>query len=145
MGKTLDMDEGFEAVLFDLFGTLVTEEGRAVEGAARVLDDLPQERWAIVTSCPAGLAHSLVRRAGLPDPKVLVSANDVAHGKPAPDCYLLAAQRLRVAPQRCLVVEDSRHGIEAGKAAGMHVINVREVALRDLTFVLEGPELRLRG
>lgn len=139
------MDEGFEAVLFDLFGTLVTEEGQAVEGASKVLNELPRERWAIVTSCPASFAQSLVRRAGLPEPQVLVSANDVARGKPAPDCYLLAAQRLRVPPDRCLVIEDSRHGIEAGRAAGMHVINVREVALRDLTFVLEGPELRLRG
>jgi HAD superfamily hydrolase (TIGR01509 family) len=51
----------------------------------------------------------------------IVSSDEVAHGKPAPDVYLLAADRLGVAPERCLVVEDSVNGIRAGRAAGMTV------------------------
>ncbi|MGI9642952.1 MAG: HAD family hydrolase [Acidimicrobiia bacterium] len=50
------------------------------------------------------------------------SGVDVDHGKPAPDLFLLAAQRMGVAPQRCLVVEDSRAGVEAARAAGMRCL-----------------------
>jgi len=53
---------------------------------------------------------------------VTVSADEVAHGKPAPDVYLEAARRLGVAPGACLVVEDSINGVRAGKAAGMTVV-----------------------
>ena len=135
--------ETFGAVLFDLFGTLVDERGQAVTGAAEVLGSLPHGRWAIVTSCGSRLARGLVREAGLPEPALLISADDVSRGKPAPDCYLLAAERLAVAPRECLVVEDSPQGLAAAKAAGMEVLNVREVALSDLAFEL-GLDERLR-
>jgi beta-phosphoglucomutase-like phosphatase (HAD superfamily) len=51
-----------------------------------------------------------------------VTKEDVANGKPAPDTFLAAAQKLSLAPNRCVVVEDAVQGIEAGKAAGMPVI-----------------------
>ncbi|MGI9528780.1 MAG: HAD family hydrolase [Acidimicrobiia bacterium] len=50
------------------------------------------------------------------------SGVDVEHGKPAPDLFLLAAESMGVAPQRCLVVEDSRTGVEAARAAGMRCL-----------------------
>jgi HAD superfamily hydrolase (TIGR01509 family) len=55
----------------------------------------------------------------------VVGAEDYVHGKPAPDPYLEAARRLKVAPEDCLVVEDSSAGIRAGHAAGMRVIAVK--------------------
>ncbi len=55
---------------------------------------------------------------------VVVSSDEVAHGKPAPDVYLEAARRLGIAPASCLVVEDSLNGVRAGKAAGMFVVLV---------------------
>lgn len=54
----------------------------------------------------------------------IVSGQDVAHGKPAPDLFLEAARRMNVAPQDCLVFEDSREGVEAAEAAGMRVIRI---------------------
>jgi beta-phosphoglucomutase-like phosphatase (HAD superfamily) len=54
----------------------------------------------------------------------VVSSDEVEHGKPAPDVYLLAARRLGVDPARCLVVEDSLNGVRAGRAAGMTVVLV---------------------
>lgn len=53
--------------------------------------------------------------------RAVVSGDEVARGKPAPDGFLMAARRLAVEPERCLVVEDSRNGVLAGKAAGMTV------------------------
>ena len=55
---------------------------------------------------------------------VLVTPEDVAHGKPAPDMFLLAAQRMGVEPNRCLVFEDAEPGIQAAEAAGMRWVHV---------------------
>jgi len=54
----------------------------------------------------------------------IVSADDYKHGKPAPDCYLLAAERLGVAPADCLVFEDTEMGIESATAAGMASVKI---------------------
>ncbi|WP_249012371.1 HAD family phosphatase [Conexibacter sp. DBS9H8] len=51
----------------------------------------------------------------------IFSASEVTHGKPAPDLFLHAADRIGVAPERCVVVEDSRYGVAAARAAGMPV------------------------
>ena len=77
---------------------------------------------AIVTSGPTRLAEARLRAAGLPRPEVLVSADSVSRGKPDPEPYLLAAQRLGVAPSRCTVFEDAPAGVRAGHAAGMRVV-----------------------
>lgn len=67
-----------------------------------------------------------LRLAGLADLfPVVVTAEDVRRGKPAPDCFLLAAGRMGVAPRDCLVFEDSGKGIEAARAAGMQAVLVR--------------------
>ena len=76
---------------------------------------------AIATSCEAPLARVRLAAAGLAPPDVLVTSDQVARGKPAPDPYLLAAERLGVDPAECLVLEDAPSGIAAGRAAGMNV------------------------
>jgi sugar-phosphatase len=55
---------------------------------------------------------------------VLVTADDVQNGKPAPDPYLLGAQRLGIAPTQAVVLEDAEAGIQAGRAANMRVIGI---------------------
>jgi sugar-phosphatase len=90
----------------------------AFAGAAEVLA-LPVV--AIATSCVLPLAHARLGAAGLAIPGVLVSSDQVARGKPAPDPYLVAAERLGVDPAECLVLEDAPSGIAAGRAAGMTV------------------------
>lgn len=57
--------------------------------------------------------------------QAIVSADDVAHPKPAPDIFLEAARRLGVSPETCTVYEDADLGVEAGRAAGMQVVDVR--------------------
>ena len=58
---------------------------------------------------------------------IVVGAEDVGRGKPAPDCFLLAAEHMEVRPERCLVFEDSFKGIDAATAAGMQSVLVRRV------------------
>jgi mannitol-1-/sugar-/sorbitol-6-phosphatase len=97
-------------------------------GAVELLQALPAERWAIVTSCTRTLAGVRIRAAGLPMPKHLVTSNDVRNGKPDPEPYLKGAQTLGVPAAECVVFEDAPAGIRAGKAAGTRVVAVRSTA-----------------
>ena len=93
-----------------------------IPGAVAFLKSLPPERWAIVTSAPRELALLRIKAAGIPVPAMMVTAEDVTHGKPAPDCFLLAAKRLGVEARDCLVFEDAPAGIAAGEASGASVM-----------------------
>lgn len=95
-----------------------------IAGARHFLQTLPAAQWAIVTSAPRALAIARLQAAGMPLPKVMVTAEDVKAGKPRPECYLLAAQKLGVPASDCLVFEDAAVGIEAGEAAGASVMVV---------------------
>lgn len=95
---------------------------REVPGAAAFLASLPPTRWAVVTSAPRRLARRRLGVAGLPTPPLLIAAEDIDRGKPDPACYLLAADRLHVAPEDCLVFEDAPAGIMAGEAARADVL-----------------------
>jgi sugar-phosphatase len=93
-------------------------------GAGDFLDALPAGRWAIVTSAPRALAIVRLEAAGFRTPPLLITGEDVKNGKPAPDCFLLAAERLGQRIEDCLVFEDAPAGIEAAEAAGSSVIVV---------------------
>ena len=97
-------------------------------GAMELLQALPLDRWAIVTSCTRALAQVRIGAAGLPKPKQMVTSTDVQHGKPDPEPYLKGAQVLGVPAADCLVVEDAPAGIRAGKAAGARVLALRTTA-----------------
>jgi sugar-phosphatase len=94
----------------------------AIAGVRAFLAALPADRWAVVTSAPRELAHRRIEAAGLPLPPAMVAAEDVARGKPAPDCFELAATRLGVRAADCLVFEDAPAGIAAAEAAGASVL-----------------------
>ena len=97
-------------------------------GAMELLQALPLQRWAIVTSCTRPLAGVRIGAAGLPKPKHLVTSSDVRRGKPDPEPYLKGAQLLGVPPSECVVIEDAPAGIRAGKAAGARVLALRTTA-----------------
>jgi sugar-phosphatase len=115
---------------------------RALPGAVELLEHLEANAipWAIVTSGSIPVAHARHRAAGLPTPKVFVTAEQVKHGKPRPDAYLLGAELLGLPPQMCLVVEDAQAGIQSGIAAGCLVaaVNVppETPELLEVDFVL---------
>jgi len=92
-----------------------------IDGAIAFLSALPAGRWGIVTSAPVALAHRRLAAAGIPLPTVIVTADDITKGKPAPDGYILGAGKLGVDPADCLVFEDVPAGILAGEGAGAHV------------------------
>ncbi|PAW49722.1 glycerol-3-phosphatase [Pseudomonas moraviensis] len=89
-----------------------------IPGAAAFLDSLPAQRWAMVTSAPRDLALRRMAAAGIAEPAVMITAEDVTAGKPDPAGYRLAAQRLGLDPADCLIFEDATVGIQAAEAAG---------------------------
>ncbi len=89
---------------------------------------LPAGSHALVTSAGRELARARLTGAGVRVPDLLVTAEDVANGKPHPDGYLLAASRLGVDPADAIVYEDAEAGIQAGLAAGMRVVVVGDHA-----------------
>lgn len=116
----------------------VAEEARAVEqsqawmvdrlapcpGALELLDQIPSQHWAVVTSGTRLTARARLEAVGAPVPQVLITADDVVHGKPDPEGYLTAARALQSDPSRCLVIEDSQSGAQAGRLAGCQVLGV---------------------
>ncbi|MEU1255775.1 HAD family hydrolase [Streptomyces chartreusis] len=117
-----DFDDVFHARVFAAF----ERELKAVPGAVDVLEKLGADG---VPYCVASSgSHERIRvghrTTGLDryfDEGRVFSSQDVGRGKPAPDLFLHAAERMRVAPARCLVVEDSPLGVQAAVAAGMDV------------------------
>jgi sugar-phosphatase len=93
-------------------------------GAAELLKSIPDGRWCVVTSGTRYLATSRLVVGKLPNPKVLVAADDVSKGKPDPEPYLMGAKLLGMKPSECLVVEDAPAGIVAAHAGGMKVIGI---------------------
>ncbi|MEU9573009.1 HAD family hydrolase [Streptomyces massasporeus] len=117
-----DFDDVFHTRVFTAF----EQELMAVAGASEVLEKLAGDG---VPYCVASSgSHERIRvghrTTGLDrwfDEKRIFSSQDVGRGKPAPDLFLYAAERMGVAPQRCVVVEDSPLGVQAAVAAGMDV------------------------
>ncbi len=103
-------------------------------GAKQCLQLLRQLRvpQAVATSTSRPLAETKLAHHGLLELlDALVTGDQVARGKPEPEPYLLAAQRLGVPPQLCLAFEDSVAGIQSAHAAGLYTILVPDLALHD--------------
>jgi sugar-phosphatase len=101
-----------------------TEGVYQVPGARELLESLPPRSWAVVTSGIRPVAELRIRHTGLPMPTVLVTADQVRHGKPHPEGFLTAAARLGTDPARCVVIEDTPPGIDAARAGGMRVVAI---------------------
>lgn len=119
-----------------------TADLKVLDGVADLLASLPRERWAIVTSATRRLLLGRLKVAGLPIPDRIIAAEDVEHGKPAPDPYFRGAQLLGFAPADCIVVEDAPAGITAGHAAGCRVLGVlgthRAEEITEATWLVDG-------
>ncbi len=94
-----------------------------VDGIIEALDQITTRSCVASSSDPDSLRRKL-QLTGLHERFAgrVFSATDVKNGKPAPDLFLHAADRMGVPPSRCVVVEDSRHGVEAARAARMDVL-----------------------
>lgn len=121
LGRRLpdDWETPYQPWYLDMFARELT----AVAGVETALDDITTTTCVASSGAHAKIRRTLGQTGLLPrfDGRIF-SADDVANGKPAPDLFLHAAERLGVSPERCVVVEDSRFGVRAARAAGMRVL-----------------------
>jgi HAD superfamily hydrolase (TIGR01509 family) len=116
---------------------LIRAEGRPLPGVPDIPLWLRKSgvRLALATASRRPIIRAVLETVGLPRAfEAVVSGDEIVRGKPAPDGFLLAARRLGVDPAQCVVVEDSRNGVLAGKAAGMLVAAVPCAATRHDDF-----------
>lgn len=97
---------------------------KVLPGARVLLNSLPPERWAIVTSATYRLLLGRLQAAQLPVPERIISGDMVERGKPDPEPYRRGAELLGKAAGDCIVVEDAPSGVGAGAAAGCRVLGV---------------------
>lgn len=117
---TADAEKENQAILR---GEIEDTEGVVpLPGVRELLNMLPENRWALVTSCARPLAEVRLRTAGLPMPRRMITCDDVRIGKPDPEPYRKGAELLGFSPSTCVVFEDAPAGIRSGKAAGALVI-----------------------
>ncbi len=149
MRQRLGIDDRPEVIERAVVDALVDRYRR---GPVPVVDGAPEAAARIAGRVPAAIAssahHEVIAAAlaatGLaPRFGVVVSSDDVATGKPAPDVYLAAAGRLGVDPSRCIVIEDSLNGALAGRAAGMRVVLVPTASLPPEAGAFEAADLVL--
>jgi len=106
---------------------LISDKLALPKGAKILLDELKNRGFllAVGSSAPRDNLNLVLERLGLQDYfDACVTGEEVVEGKPAPETFLKAAQKLVLPPHRCVVVEDAVQGVEAGKAAGMSVVAV---------------------
>lgn len=95
-----------------------------IKGAKDLLLSLPKQRWGIVTSATKKLALQKLQVCGLPIPELLVTSEQCCHGKPNPEPYLMAIDKLNAKAEDCIVFEDANAGISSAIAAGCAIVCV---------------------
>ena len=117
---------------------------KVLPGVKTLLEGLPPERWAIVTSSTQRLLLARLKAAGLPLPERIISGDMVERGKPDPEPYRRGAELLGFRPEECVVVEDAPSGVGSGKGAGCRVLGVLGIhsaaELHEADWVVESLE-----
>jgi len=117
-----DLDPNEETALLERMEMEDTDGVAVLPGVQALLKSLPKDRWTVVTSATGPLARVRLGFVGVPMPEEIVTADMVSEGKPHPAPYLAGARLLGLAPEECVVFEDSESGAKAGRAAGCTVI-----------------------
>jgi len=118
------LDIAEESAALEAGEAMATEEIYEIDGARQLLESLPRDSWAVVTSGTRAIAEFRLKLTGLPAPKVLICADEIRRGKPDPEGYLSAARQLGRSADECVIIEDAPLGIEAARAAGVRVIAI---------------------
>jgi HAD superfamily hydrolase (TIGR01509 family) len=139
LGLDLPTEAIEQAVVDEVVDRYRREGAPPIDGAVAAARRISQDRpAAVASSAHRAVIDAALDATGLVDAfRVVVSSDEVEHGKPAPDVYLEAARRLGVDPADCLVVEDSLNGVRAARAAGMTVVLVPNVSVPPAAGTIE--------
>lgn len=100
----------------------LTHLTKPMPGAMELTGSAPKGSWTVVTSATPDLARARLKQAGITIPAELITGDDVKQGKPNPEPYLKAAEKLGLAIEDCVVFEDAPNGIEAGRVSGAGLV-----------------------
>lgn len=153
-----DLDSEAELKVIEDIEVENNEGLTVLPGVRELLAALPADRWTVVTSATERLARIRLAAGAIPIPRRLVTAEHVTRGKPHPEPFLAGTGLLGIAPDDCVVFEDSYSGAKAGRAAGCTVVattfslpaeslDAAHYLVRDLTAVCaerDGEALVLR-
>lgn len=135
LGLPRDQGAGLVNEMAELMHGHLREQVDGRPGAVELVERLRgRTRLGLASNSPRELVDTALATAGIGDAfDAIVTSDDVEHSKPAPDLYLLACERLGVAPADALALEDSPSGIAAAKAAGLTCIAVPQFAETDVS------------
>ncbi len=122
-GDTEELMQERRATFLEVF----LKKPRLLPGAREIIDAVKQSEFKMAIATGGHVADTvrqILKKLDLSGFEVILSSDEVKHGKPAPDVFLEAAKRLGVTPEEAVVFEDSPNGAKAGKNAGMFVIGV---------------------
>jgi sugar-phosphatase len=137
--------EEVEAAVISRVGEQIRAHRQSLPGVRECLALCRELGWriALASNSPAVLCHLVLAELGIAEHfEQVLSADDVPQGKPHPAIYLLAARKLGVAPEECLVFEDSPGGVRAARAAGMCVVAIPRDSRGFASEALPHAELR---
>lgn len=112
---------------WQIFKKIAGDKIEVIPGSLKLIDSLLRNGiiLGLASSSPSRVINLVLKILDIKGKfKAVVGTEEVKHGKPSPDIYLLAAKRIRVDPQDCLVIEDAKRGVQAAKAAGMLCIAI---------------------
>lgn len=135
LGRPRNEGAGLVAEMAELMHGHLRKQVEGRPGAVELVERLRgRTRLGLASNSPRQMVDTALASAGIGDAfDAIVTSDDVEHSKPAPDLYLLACQRLGVAPADALALEDSSSGIAAAKAAGLTCIAVPQFAETDVS------------
>ncbi|MGA3192403.1 MAG: HAD family phosphatase [Candidatus Bathyarchaeia archaeon] len=125
------LDTTFEKIFNEkeeIMFKLLEMDTQPVKGVIELICKLKEEhvKLAVASSSHRRLVQYVLRKLEITELfDSIITAEDVAHGKPDPEIFLMSAKRLKVSPAECLVVEDAKLGVEAAKKAGMKCLGYR--------------------
>jgi beta-phosphoglucomutase family hydrolase len=129
LGEEIAQDE-IEAIAREkeaTFRRIIGQKIKPIPGAVELLQSLKQNgvKMAIASSTPIENIRLITGSLGIANCfQAIVTGHDVTEGKPSPQVFLMAAQKLGVKPESCVVIEDAVAGVTAAKRAGMHCVAV---------------------
>ena len=138
--KTFDLDDTVNDIIderVEILTSIYEEELELIPHLLPLLDDLREENYllAVASSSPLKVVNFVLDMFSLQDYFLEVVSGDCAeNGKPHPDIYLHAAERLGVRPEECAAIEDSINGVRSAKAAGMYCIAIPDKRLSQDKF-----------
>ncbi len=133
------LDARCEAEKIEIEESLTLDGLKSIEGANEFIEGLQRSKWAIVTSGALRIARPRLKACDFAEPEVFITAESVRQGKPHPEPYRIAVEKLGLKAGECLVFEDADNGVQSALSAGCKVVVIGEYC------TIQSPDILFRA